>query len=217
MGDKRGLIPDDFDDQQVEIIEKLVPSIENPILQALLSDVAWLRKRSRVLATTAISAYIRAADLFMEGHKKVDHTLAVVALQLIKRAVRLSLFAFKNKECPPEPVDALIEISSTLSKTGEFGQILSAKELIHSLKIADIEKRYEFIDNVARSSEVNSNPHMARELWLFCAVLLKQLKKKKPKWRPALRRHKLWLQLRNTLPLANNRVICMLPHTYRMR
>lgn len=175
MGGKRGLIPDDFDDQQIDIIGELAMSTADPMIQARLSDVAWLRKRLPVHAKTAISAYLLTAERFMDARTENDRNLAVPALDFIERAVRLSLYAFKEPDRPSEPKDALLAFAPSLFSEGEFGLVLTAEELVYSLRLADIGERVDFIEEVATSAEKSANPHLARDFWLLVAKLQKQL------------------------------------------
>jgi tetratricopeptide (TPR) repeat protein len=57
----RSAVPDDFSDQDLDFFLIILPSINKPEIKARLSDLIWLKKRSKVeLALDAIDAYIES-------------------------------------------------------------------------------------------------------------------------------------------------------------
>lgn len=57
----RSAVPDDFSEQDLNFFSMILPSIDKPELKGRLSDLIWLKKRSRFeLALDAIDAYMAA-------------------------------------------------------------------------------------------------------------------------------------------------------------
>lgn len=168
MGGKRGLIPDDFGDEQVELIGELAEWASNPVLQARLFDVSWLRSKNKEAAKKAVVAYIAASRL-LTTESAGDELLIVPAMDFLERALRLSLFAFKEDDRPSDAIDEILSIGPKLRDAGHMGKVLRIGGLICDLRLGDDKQNVEFIEDTAEAAGEDENPHNIRDLWLLAA------------------------------------------------
>lgn len=165
----RGIIPDDFDEQQVDVIQSLAPRCENPVLRARLFDVTWLRTRNNDAAGKAISAYLAAATFLLVKWSGNEAAPVVHALEHIERAVRLTLFAFNKDDSLAKVTSALLKFSERMLKEEEFGLFSRVEDLIFELRLANAGERSDFVESAIGGSGAKMDPHLVRDLWLLAA------------------------------------------------
>ncbi len=88
--DSRGIIPDDFDDEQIKLLAPIAELIDDPIIKARLFDMDWLRNRNLNSARAACAAYLDSAEAYLNEKFDKDPYFTVPASEYIERAVRLS-------------------------------------------------------------------------------------------------------------------------------
>lgn len=165
--DKRGLIPDDFDDEQIALMGELAQEIENPILRARLYDICWVRTKNHQYATPAIEAYLEATRLFFADNAFAERILVVSALDYLERAIRLTLYSFKPNQRPTEAIDELLALGPRFVDLGELGSLRRVEELVFHLNLGDGAERAALIE--AAVEEKPGDPHTIRDLWLLAA------------------------------------------------
>jgi hypothetical protein len=169
MEGSRGIIPDDFDDEQIALIAELAPWSNHPILQARLYDVHWLRSRNIDAARNAISAYVEATNLLIELSSDDDSSLIVPAMNYLERATRLSLYAFKEDDRPDVALNKILSVGPVLRGAGHHAMVLRIKQLQFELNLGDGNHHANFIEAIAKEDRTSINPHILRDLWILAA------------------------------------------------
>lgn len=169
MGGSRGLIPDDFEEDQVELIGDLAKWADHPILQARLFDVSWLRSRNPDAARNAVEMYVAATNFLIKQSASDDKLMVVPAIEHLERAVRLSLFAFKGDDRPAIALDEAVSIGGRLIDAGHYGMALQIEQLLYELRLGDGNERAKFIETMAANHNASIDPHTLRDLWMLAA------------------------------------------------
>lgn len=66
----RSAIPDDFHDEQLELIDQIIKKINDPDLKARLADLLWIRKKEYLFVSIAVESYIEAANALIGREKQ---------------------------------------------------------------------------------------------------------------------------------------------------
>lgn len=123
MDGKRTLIPDDINDDFLDILEELVPLTLDAEMRARFADIIWLRRRKYQYGNLASESYIDSARILFEqeeldAHRRVERAIQLALLlnnrANFDKAIRLLREVLDNHIKVNGPCFPLLLISSLL-------------------------------------------------------------------------------------------------------
>ncbi|TNV22847.1 DUF4209 domain-containing protein [Buttiauxella sp. B2] len=149
---RRGILPEDFREEQLQILNEYYIKIENAELRARLADILWVTKTGGVTnAYVAIDSYLESAKKLASSSESCGYTF-----QRIERALRLSNMFRREKQRPDlfNKVSELLLHEFELSKAGgNFYYTLKLLALCNNFGINSDEWNYEQLILLAEFAE----------------------------------------------------------------
>lgn len=180
MGNQRSMLPSDVRGPQSDVLESLLPAVENPVLRARLADVVWSNDKRRAgAAQVAVNAYVECAGGLSTGALKPEYGPAGMAnfdsLKAVQRAVQIAYAVTKKGDALPaavaQQVRALYDAAMAEKAYVIFQRVASTAlyyELIGEVEIADN------AEALARSA-AGEYPMAVKGLWDMAAQLYQRL------------------------------------------
>lgn len=167
-GDRRGIIPDDFSERQIDIVKGLLTAGLHPCLMVVLHEIIWLRCKDRRAAIEAIRLHLLVSAWLMDDAEKEDRNYYVPAFAHIERSARLCKLINLNGETAEDANTTLLSFGPKMLALGEHGMFLHAEELVLELRLARTVERAQLITDAATSFDEG---HSRKEAWLLAAQL----------------------------------------------
>lgn len=154
----RTAMPEDFTDEQLDLIGELTHYIEDPELLSRLGDTLWVRRRDFEAVRIAIENYMKSAS----NLKKSDTHQATDRLE---RALHLTVSLGKGTKDLTDGVVQKIEELIDFLKDDESFYKLKLIELLRRFGKGDSEKCISITEELGRKSEEENDWYSARSLW----------------------------------------------------
>lgn len=154
----RSAIPDDFDDEQLKLIEEIIPKITEADLKARLADILWLRKRDFEYVEIAAENYIKSADILFG--KEVIHSI-----DRLERALRLTAKLGKGAKKLFKDVATKMETYAIQLDEEHTFSILRILKLLHHFRLGDEKQFVELSKKLAENAESQNDWRKSRECW----------------------------------------------------
>ncbi|MEP0814858.1 MAG: hypothetical protein HRF49_09380 [bacterium] len=159
---RRGMIPEDLDENQLAILNELSTSIPNSDMRARVADVLWIRKRDIASAKLAIESYIESASIIEHSSWPAKFT------DRLERALRLAMSISKGNSDYINKVVAAIEETIDRQCNQDWHLNLRCKNIIEDLsrlllefKIGDPKKHIAILEKLVSFCEGVPNSTMA--------------------------------------------------------
>jgi hypothetical protein len=158
MEGSRTAIPDDFTDEQLELINKFVDKIDDPELKARLADIIWIRKRNFEQAKIAINCYLDSAEELLYENQ-------YYAIDRLERVLRLTNSLGKGVKD---------RFGTTIKKIESFIEKIEQKNIFSILRLMKLllefnrgnAKKYsDLTENLAKRAESNRDWRRVRSCW----------------------------------------------------
>ena len=160
----RSTMPEDFSDQQLALLKKLAPTVQDADLRARIADIVSERTREEKkeyfqIVTLAIKSYLKSAQLLE------DPESWFLSFQRIERAFRLALRLGKDNDLLASVVN---HMENLLEKYKTEDQIFFSTKLMRLLQeqhLGDFAKYAELSEKAAICEEKSRQWNRSREWW----------------------------------------------------
>jgi len=170
LGGRRTAIPDDLDQNELELIKKLIPRIKDAALLARFSDILWIRCSDHIMARKAVGAYVESALRLdsNDQHSPCD--------QHLERAYRISMLLRDEdlNKYVVSHISQLVEKHHLKEPTSISFDLL---DLLLEARTESSEKYASFAEDAASACENIHNYRSAREYWSRADMLFRIAKK----------------------------------------
>lgn len=186
--------PSDFMEEQIDIIAKFTPVIDNPGLRARLADVSWLIQRKRQdMAEIAIDAYCESVEnvrkgeaVFLDGTNLVDNdsfcddsAWGTSAKYMMARAAQISHVTKWKLEASQRFKTLLIDLLETADEKedGDGFYLMGTISLEYGKKILPIERIAEIAEKLAEKPD--THPDLQANLFRLAKKAYQKVKNEK--------------------------------------
>ncbi len=155
----RSAIVDDYSDDDLQTLAKVLPDIKDADFRARVADVIWLRRRAREYAEAAVEAYLRSSEILQ------DAEMWPRFMPQLERAVAVAAALGRQQ---PFFVKAISTVENLLSKYFETDAGLLSSRLMQILlehNQGDSAALAEKAETLALRAEANKNWLFARTYW----------------------------------------------------
>lgn len=157
FGEKRTAIPQDLNDNHLDVFEELVEEISDAEFRARIADVLWIRRRDFRMAEVAIGSYVESAENLEAVHWPMCADRFERAMQLVA--------SIRNKE---HLTNVVVRIENVLDRNnGEDLYFLTSRlmKLLQDYKQGDSKKYAALAAEIANRAERDGNWYKARAYW----------------------------------------------------
>ena len=156
---RRSTIVDDFADQDLEVLRKLLLETRDADLKARFADLLWVVKRDHQAAKESVYAFIESA----KQNEDLEHW--PIFYPAIQRSVQIANMLGRNNA---PFIDAVAYVETLLDKyTATDTGLGSFKlfELLLDFEVGDSAKYIPLCESLALRTATNKNPLFARNYW----------------------------------------------------
>ncbi len=158
---RRGLVPADLTDSDIDAVRQLAPLAKDPALRARLHDVLWIRVKDHHACAEAARAYIKAAQGLDNEHDWPR------AAECFKRSVLLAAKLGRKKEGFKEAAEAMEQAAQSAAGDAAGCRFAAYLKIVLSKAIGDPAKYGEMAEAFAK--RVENDRRTARTYWQLAA------------------------------------------------
>lgn len=154
----RTAIPDDFTEDQLDLMDKFLDNIDDPELKARLADILWIRNRDFEKAKQAIQAYLDTAT-------NLQSEELYYAIDRLERALRLASSLGKGgKDLFNDVIKKIEDFIGEIDFEDTFS-IVRLLELLLGFGQGDASKYAKLTEKLAEEAESKEYWRSARSCW----------------------------------------------------
>lgn len=171
MDGKRSAEPEDLTDDELSALEEALPHISEPVAQARIADVLWLRRRNPDCAVQAIQAYLKSAS---ELESTDDWTFCNDAIQ---RAANLAAVLKRGR---PEQLNSVLDhchqVLERIAGSDRLYLTLRLIEIFVQHDSGDLREHATIAQGTALAAEADGDHSRARAYWNMIVKIGRRLK-----------------------------------------
>lgn len=162
MQGKRSVVPEDFEDAEIDILEAMLGAAPNATVKARIADILWTRRHAGrgAFGRIAAIAYCEAAQARQHGDGWND------AANLIERAFRLTASLGRGAAAERTAVEeAVIRMTSHSREARRWEQYMALHALMREFGVGDAATWAQDCERAALAAEGPGRPSVASELY----------------------------------------------------
>lgn len=163
----RSAIVDDFNEDELDVLNKFLDDIEDPELLARVADVLWTSCRDYKAAETAFYAYLESAEVLFDPSSWSN------SFQRIERAFQIATM-LQNEDLRGKGRDFALKLLNKLD--GEDSKYLSCNllKLLLEHNLGELDNLSQRANEAAEKAEEMDDWEKAKKLWMLKADIDKK-------------------------------------------